>query len=345
MADRDFLDALDDCIDRLSQGQSAEDCARDYPQFRADLLPMLETQTVVRRAVPAAIEISQAKDRVRFRVQSHRRQRRPLVGLVRVAGGLMAAAIVALAAAGILAQDSLPGDALYGLKRVTENIQTGLSGDPPALSQQFEQRRLKEITRLLALRRAAKVEFEGELQAATSPDWRIADQVIRVTPDVPGAQSVKVGDLVRVDATTTTQGELVARSISLLKPGLPMVSPTPPSSSTPTVTSTPTSLPPSPAPTLTATAFPPPSTLPVAAGATATRAVQPTKPPAPTVNVSAPQPTDDHSGSGSNSGSSGSSGSNSGSSGSGSSGSSGSSGGSGDSGSDGGGSGKGSGHH
>ena len=306
MADQDFLDALSDCIDRLSQGQSAGDCARRYPQFTTRLLPMLETRAVVRRAQPGALEVGQARDRVRFKMQAHRR-RHPLVSLARIAGSLAVALVVIVAAGAFLAEDSLPGDSLYGLKRVTENVRASLSSDPTSIDQEFEHRRLNEIARLLALKRVAEVDFQGEVQATSSPDWQIADQRIRVAPDVPGAQAITAGDRVRVQASTTAQGELVASAISLIEKATPTIvpSPTPVTSSTPTATATQATA------TQTATASPTPEPTP-APRATATRAVRATLlPPPPTaIPGIAPAPTgesspggDDHSGKGNNSGS------------------------------------------
>jgi hypothetical protein len=331
MADQDFLDALNDCIDRLSAGQSAQDCAQDYPQYTAELLPMLETRMMVRRVQPGALEIGQARDRVRFRMQSRRRQRRPFFSLARAASGFVMALIVASLAVGLLAEDSLPGDALYGVKRITENVRVSLSSDPAAQAQQFYQRHLSEIRRVLALRRAADVAFEGEVQATSSPNWQIADLSVRVTPDVPGSQAVKVGDEVEVQALTTAQGELVAKSIKLVKASIPTITPSPtttPSAApsiTPPLTSTATATP-SVTPSLTPSAtrvrptLRPTATRFAPVAKTATPALKQSVAPAPT---SQSGPDGGSNSSGSNSGNSGDDGNHSGS-GSGSSGGSGS---------------------
>jgi uncharacterized membrane protein YgcG len=321
MADQDFLDALNDCIDRLSEGQSAQDCAQDYPQYTAELLPMLETRMMVRRIQPGALEIGQARDRVRFRMESRRRQRRPFFSLARVSGGFAVALIVIGIAAGLLAEDSLPGDALYGVKRITENVRVSLSSDPAAQARQFEQRRLSEIRGVLALRRVADVEFEGEVQSTNSPDWQIADLAIRVAPDVPGSQVVKVGDEVEVQASTTAQGELVATSIKLIKASIPTI--------TPTLTSTPTTTPsvtPSPTPSATPArpTLRPTATRAASVAKTATPAPKPGVAPAPTSQPGSSSSSDsngssgnsgddgNHSGSGSSNSGDGGSGDNSG---------------------------------
>ncbi len=108
MADQDFLDALNDFIDRLNQGQSIEDCAQRYPQHAAELRPRLETRSLVRRVQPSALEMAQARDRVRFRLGSHRRQRRSGSALRQVVGGVFLVLILSLVSASILAENSLP---------------------------------------------------------------------------------------------------------------------------------------------------------------------------------------------------------------------------------------------
>src|SRR5689334_18520237 len=69
MANSDLINAFNDCIDRLINGQSIEDCLRLYPQYRDMLLPMLEAGRVVQRVRVDAAETSQAQIRVRSRVQ------------------------------------------------------------------------------------------------------------------------------------------------------------------------------------------------------------------------------------------------------------------------------------
>ena len=47
MAEQDIINALDDCINRLADGQSLEDCLRRYPQYASALRSMLETGRLV----------------------------------------------------------------------------------------------------------------------------------------------------------------------------------------------------------------------------------------------------------------------------------------------------------
>ncbi len=66
MASHDLINAFDDCVERLREGQSIDDCLRIYPQHAAVLLPMLETGLAIQRAAP--VIPSAARARVRARV-------------------------------------------------------------------------------------------------------------------------------------------------------------------------------------------------------------------------------------------------------------------------------------
>lgn len=253
MADQDLINALDDCIAQLAKGQSIDDCLQRHPDQAVKLRPMLEAGLLVRRARANPLEVAQAKDRVRFRLEQ-RRRRRPAGNLWRAVVGIAAALVLMLGGLSVAAESSLPGDALYGLKRVTEGTRLLAAGASPDLQRAFAQRRLDEIARLLALKRATDVSFEGEVQAIHPPEWRVADLDMAVTPDVPGSQAAAVGDRIQVQASTTTQGTLVARAIVVIKKAAPTaLPPTPTATDTATLTPTPTETV-SPSPTVTNTA-------------------------------------------------------------------------------------------
>jgi hypothetical protein len=304
MADQELLNALEDCLSRLSAGQSIEDCLQRHPEHAARLRPMLEAGRLVKRAQASALEVMQAQDRVRFRVQSHRRQvRRSPVVFLRAAASFALLLFVLAGIALTLVENSLPGDALYKVKTGLESARLAFSGDPSALRAEFARRRWDEIARLLTQRRSAEVAFEGEIQTMNGADWRVAGLELSVLPGTPGAQSVQVGDQVAVRAVTTDQGTLVARAVTLLdrsrRPtptltltGTPTISA--PATLTPTATPTAT-VPPAPSPspslTLTFTTTPTPTgTSTVTSTVTATPTRTPTATRTPT-RLASPRPT------------------------------------------------------
>ncbi len=78
--ERDFLDALNDCVERLGQGQSVEECVRDYPQYTERLRDLLEAGALVRTAYYAPQDVDEAGRRiepfVRDALRSRRQKRR-----------------------------------------------------------------------------------------------------------------------------------------------------------------------------------------------------------------------------------------------------------------------------
>jgi hypothetical protein len=238
MADSELLYALNDCLDRLAAGQSVEDCLHNHPHHAIALRPMLEAGLIVRRSRVSSVEVARAQDRVRFRLAQYRPRRRSLTGFLLTAASLLILVMFALGALGLAGESSLPGDALYGFKRLAENVRILVSSDVVGLHQEIAERRRAEVIRLLALRRAEDVDFEGELQAKEDLTWRVADLAVVVTPATQGAQSVDIGDVIEVYGSTTTTGELVARSVTQIQPGIPSPTPTASATSTPARTAT-----------------------------------------------------------------------------------------------------------
>src|SRR5262245_47660771 len=121
MADRELLHALNDCVDQLAAGQSVEDCLRNHPHHAIALRPMLEAGLLVRRARVGSVEVAQAQDRVQIRLAQHRRRHISRAGILLSAASLLTVVIFALGALALAAENSLPGDALYAIKRLTDN--------------------------------------------------------------------------------------------------------------------------------------------------------------------------------------------------------------------------------
>lgn len=266
MVEGDLLDAFNDCVDRLADGASVEECLRLYPQYAGRLRLMLEAGLTVRRAQPSRGEILMAQERVEARIvralEAPRRTREPLARrwLSLAAGFLLVFAL----GTGLVAQESLPGDALYGVKRLTEALVTLVSSEEDP----FAQRRIDEIKRLLALNRAEEVRFRGNVELINGTTWLVAGLPLSVEAGTPGADGVQVGDRVEVEAFTTPLQELIATQITLIEDN----SPEPTSTITPTLTVTTPPAQPTPTPTV-------PVTL------TETPALTSTPTPAPTLTI------------------------------------------------------------
>ncbi len=261
MAERDLTTAFDDCLDRLNNGESLQACLDAYPQFATALRPLLQTGFAIKQASPNPLEVQTAQDRGRARVLQalqqptlvRRNRWQPIQRLVAAAALLVLIMSSFLGGATLAAESSLPGDPLYGLKRLTENVRVLADAQ---LAPQFGQRRLDEIRQLQALQRSESVDFIGQVTAIDGPNWQVAGLALSVPTGTPGAAPVTLNARVAVVAQTTASGELVAQRMTIIEPGdLPLPSPTMVPTLAPSTTATPTN---TPSPTQTATITPPP---------------------------------------------------------------------------------------
>ena len=253
MAELDITNAFNDCVDRIAQGQSIDDCLRRYPQFTSTLRPMLEAGLLVQRMriQPAEVQMAQNHARRRFEDALRAPPPRRTSDVRRVVYAMAAVLIIGFISVGGLAtvsQNSLPGDTLYGAKTFTEGLQKSLF-DSDDLETSFNQRRIQEIQQLLALGRSQEVAFNGMISSQTGTNWVIASLPVVVPNDVATATSTRVGDQVTVVASTSTTSVLTALSIQVLESAETPIA-------TPTVTTVPATAEPTQTASLTSTTAP-----------------------------------------------------------------------------------------
>ena len=257
MIDRDLVTALDDCIHRLARGQGVEDCLRIYPQYADELAPMLEAGQLAKRAQSPQSEIESAQARVRQRFDQALlepkiiRPTRRRLPLQSVAGWVATFLIVLSLMTGgtvALAQNSLPGDVLYPVKLLSEDVRLSLSGQDALLKEQFAQERLKEVSRLLEIGRAVEVMFVGTVEGVVDNQALVDGFVVDLNEAAVDPIDLQTGNRVSVMGRTTENGQLIATSIQPVideRPVLPAdtMSPTPTITETVRPTATPTSTP------------------------------------------------------------------------------------------------------
>lgn len=224
MAEQDLLNAFNDCIDRLRTGQTVEDCLTLYPRYAVLLRPMLEAGNLVKRVQIAPMEIANAQERVRLRYQAairtpSRQRTYPLRQFVSLAAAALLIFVIVSGGAGVLAESSLPGDALYGYKLFTEELRLSLFEDAN-LRQQFAVRRIDEVHQLIDLNRSAEITFEGQVDSIAPTTWIVASLPIQITTNTSPLDSIRSGDQVKVEGYTTPEGTVVATAITLIEPGL-----------------------------------------------------------------------------------------------------------------------------
>jgi hypothetical protein len=172
-------------------------------------------------------------------------------------GALVAVSLVTAFLAGtvlgggltLAAQDSLPGQRFYGLKRMSESIQLGFAANRDQLLQTYNRRRRFEAELLLLQGQRVMVAFEGKIEVVNDQAVTIHGLTVQLGPDTAIEGDLVPGALVHLEAITQPPEALLAIKISVIQPG--------PATPTPTPSPTATALP---SPTVTATATPTPST-------------------------------------------------------------------------------------
>ncbi|MBI1280257.1 MAG: LysM peptidoglycan-binding domain-containing protein [Anaerolineaceae bacterium] len=222
MAELDLTNAFNDCVDRLAQGQSIDDCLRRYPQFESSLRPMLEAGLLVRRIHTQPEEVLAAQAHVRRRFEDALRAPAPKrqTNFSRLIYALAAILIIAFISVGSLtavSQNSLPGDPLYSAKRFSESLQQSILNSDD-LESSFNQRRVQEIQQLLALGRTELVTFKGVITNKNGTNWTVGSLLVYVESTISDAAFAHIGDEVIVMGHTTESRTVVATAIQILKP-------------------------------------------------------------------------------------------------------------------------------
>ncbi len=223
----DQYDALEECLAALEAGADLESVLGRYPAQRRVLQPLLETALAARQLAgePAPAEVfhrsrtrllAQAADR---RAQSPsgypRWQRLPRLGMA-----ALVVLVILLSGGGLVAvsAQALPGDQLYPIKRVSETIQLDLTFDAEAhrlVEARFQERRLAEVEKLLALSRSEMVVFYGVVAQQGQVQWLIDAVRVVITPETLVIGEITPGVLVEVEGSTHAQGWVQAAEIHL----------------------------------------------------------------------------------------------------------------------------------
>ncbi len=303
---------LQECLDYMEQGESVEAIIARFPEMGAELRPFLETAVQLAALAPQPSLAAKQQSQKAFLAHAaslHVTPVRPSTWY-RVRQILLPLASLALllilfsAAAVSVSASAIPGDALYPVKRLVENVRLNRTEDPASaadLLAEFDQERLREVQTLLRTGRSADVTFDGVVEAMQAAAWTVTDIDVTLDDETMLIGQPKVGDWVRVNGRTNN-GTLTAFTIELLTPSTSTPEPVPTPTAVPSTLPMPTAtLEPTTKPTTESIAEPTaaPSLVPTEEPATAVTATPepsatplPTQPPPPTATPLPTQPPD-----------------------------------------------------
>jgi hypothetical protein len=241
--------ALDQCLTWLRTGMDIESCLGRYPEYAAELRPLLELAVDLARVrVPAsAVGVRAAGQRRMVAILAQKQQRLARVhpaarfarqmlwslvpgrpGSLRSAWQLAAVMLTILFLASgwmtvAASADSLPGDVLYPVKLASQRAQLALTLDPAKhrmMADHLETQRRLDVQAVLKGRRQVAVEFRGVLQQIEENLWVVSDLPVGLQETTIVGQP-SLGTVVHVRAVLPGNGELVAKWLKVVSTPTP----------------------------------------------------------------------------------------------------------------------------
>ncbi|MBI5082826.1 MAG: hypothetical protein HZB17_16210 [Chloroflexi bacterium] len=194
---KDLSLILAESLEALDRGATLENVLAHYPEQRAELEELLKAARTIQAAPTVAASPlfkKSARARLLRKLSSRESKRFWLIDLLRplqrqgaLSFALALALIVVITSGTVLAaNNSLPGDSLYGVKRGVEQMRAAVSPNDPALHIEFANERLNEARALIKLGKLENAsqslkEYENELKLAraqiTTPQPTLEKQI------------------------------------------------------------------------------------------------------------------------------------------------------------------------
>ncbi|MDM7999855.1 MAG: DUF5667 domain-containing protein [Dehalococcoidia bacterium] len=158
-----FEDMLNECLEKIRQGESVEQCLALYPDYAGELEPLLRVATALQKAAVAVEPRPDFKAQARYQAMTglQGQERKPEARRGGFAGWMprwavaMASVILVFLIAGTgtvaASTGSMPDDTLYPVKLATEHVRVSLArGDisKARVNMRLADRRVKEIVYL-----------------------------------------------------------------------------------------------------------------------------------------------------------------------------------------------------
>lgn len=214
-------------LDDLDQGHKLEEILARYPQVSEDLRPILEIASGLSELPARPSQKAREASRRRFLDEAKRlRQNGGRQGALPVWRRFMYAfgsVALLLALLGVIlippADEAIPGDILYPVKRGAESLQLILAPDAEkeALRETYERERNHEVYEMLELGRDGRAGYVGVVKSISPESWEIGNITARITPSTEISGEPEVG--ARVEAHCRIENrEVIAESLTILEP-------------------------------------------------------------------------------------------------------------------------------
>jgi hypothetical protein len=239
MKQPDIYLVFDECLTRLRQGETVDDCLVDYPDQAGELAPLVTTAAdlfQIPLLMPSAETAAQgmAKMIAAFDADVYEQpvglltllrdrlsQKRLVITrfsrlVLPVAVLILMILIVSSSLAITASAESLPGQALYPLKRSLEETRLTFTFDETLrqnLQREFSERRRSEVKSLLLLRQPETVEFEGTVEQVNDDLLQVGGLPVGLTGETAVVGQLRVGQAVFVRGQVRADGQLVALRI------------------------------------------------------------------------------------------------------------------------------------
>jgi hypothetical protein len=222
-----LYDAFEVCLAAMATGVDLESCLYLYPELQDELRPALEATRQARSTVQQDRHYEAMKrSRTRFLNRAAELRSRPrlfifsfaLSRLTLVALSVLIVIAASLNGLVVASAKTLPGDALYPVKRAAENVSLSLARDREfrqQMEQSYQHRRTEEIRSLLVQKRVRNISMEGVVSATTPQQLVVNGIPVRLKAGATVIGEVQPGRVVEVEGQTQPGGWIEADELHL----------------------------------------------------------------------------------------------------------------------------------
>jgi hypothetical protein len=227
MTNKLLVEAYHQCLAELEAGVELEVVLARFPDLASELRDALGTSQDLRALAPDEVPLdsqkqSQTKTLAYATELRDRKRKSALASPLRIrwAFAILLALILSFTwnEIAVVSAHALPGDRLYTLKRVLEELKLGLAFDIQEhlqIESQFQERRVAEIEKLFDEARIESVEFYDTVNSQNAQEWVVGGIPVKILPGTQIIGDISVGMVVEVEGYTDSDGFIQAVEIHL----------------------------------------------------------------------------------------------------------------------------------